>query len=358
MAQKPPSMKLKGKWINQTLWMEALERYNQQQMSSQNIIGTYNEILQSLRGVLPPEVYTVYHEMLKWFLDQMDQLPDGNISLSDFLKGGRLLQQWFNNGTRIAPEVVDIILNAWMKNPSEIIQMFTAKDAMYKLCNMSRTEQERIFAIKTEDVSNFYNSLCQVNSSELYQEIVQLLNIAPTIIKLQNQNLTQFNFTEFRINSMRLEKIFNDFMSNLPGFTLPTIDEARMTKLLQDFYSKFTNYDPAMLTKLFEGIIEGATPSVSKISPTVSTYFKTYKIFQDYFNIIFEQVRPRDGSIRLGNLVKNTTRLGSILMSMEGFGPDLVQNLAAISVHVDKVRYINVFIINLSSDLQSCSFRN
>lgn len=273
-------------------------------------------------------------------------ISDENLSLSGIIQGNpqimALLDVAFNN----SEDALGVLLNAPLRNPLKLTEMFTAADPFQYLCNQSSSEIQEMFSIPSHiDAEKVHSAVCRANQSIL-NELYSLSGWEHLDAELQNPSSATWQ--EIFQNIEGLSGDITHLLENLPrSFEDPNVNLTAMEDIISRFYQDLditSEQDVFELIGVFNSVVTSIFGNVAE--NVTEMYFKMFLTYVNYANSIFDKIQIHNQEVQLGSLFENTTAWKNVLQFVFGLQENNIEALLGSTIRVDQVCCGHIFFID------------
>ena len=262
------------------------------------------------------------------FIKQVKELPADNISLYDFFKGDENVLKLIRQSVNLSPDVMEILTNALINDPSYLMSIVFHGDPWGYLCNNHTSDDLRKVFILPEDVNveEVHQALCEMSTTVLVDELTNKLGLgdkAPLNWTLDLNDIEELN--------TKIMAVVNDISS----IKLPDLDIKRMEKILQDL-ADAGQYDPEYVWRTILDMVLLSLDGAD-IGGVTSTFISVYKVVIDFVNDMMGRLDFGDNSLDISSLFSDKGKIMEILEIGFGIDSNVVEQIMTLTVEPQKV---------------------
>ncbi|CAH1795285.1 unnamed protein product, partial [Owenia fusiformis] len=323
-------------WMNETAWLSVLTQYAMQQS-----VNPLDTSLQGLGLALTPfvedpmlnPIVSSIEILVKNMNGILGNWPGRTLTLEDVFANEPAWRERVTAVAEFSPDILETILTAQINNPGALYSLALDPEGFKTFCDKNYDLAEIFKLPPNVNISRVKLLICETNETVIWMEafakiggleIMQLLT-APSGSQTPTGNLTTLLYHIDQFN-----KIFQNLISNPPNFQVPFIDEAEVSRILQEYVAKLNLMQINDIRKYIP-IIESFYQAIEQdaLWQQVKPTYDGMKVVLDYVNDMFNMLYINSEEINVARLFKNSSRIAVILESAFNLGPDAVSALLA-----------------------------
>ena len=274
-------------------------------------------------------------------------VSNSSLTLENIIQGNEQIMELMNLAFKNSNDTVGLLLNASVRNPAKLIEIFVAEDPFGYLCNHSSSEIERVFSIPSSvDAERVHSVICRANVTVL-DELYSLSGW--TRLASQLQNTTSVTWEQIFQNVEGLSKDITNLIENLPrNFEDGNFDVSPLEAIISRFYQDLAKSADEDIYELI-GILNSVLSSIygNAADDMTRMYFEMFQVCINYVNDILSQISTRNRELHLGSLFENTTAWKNTMQFVFGLQENSVQAFLGSTVRIEKVMKNTIFKIIL-----------
>ena len=264
-------------------------------------------------------------------------VSNSSLTLENLIQGNEQIIELINLALNNSHDAVGLLLNAPLRNPGKLIEIFMGEDPFGYLCNHSLSEIQKIFSIPSNiDTERVHSVICSANETVL-DELYSLSGW--TRLESQLLNTTSVTLEQIFQNVEGLSKDITNLIENLPrNFEDGNTDVSPLEAIISRFYQDLATSADENIYELI-GILNSALSSIygNATDDMTRMYFEMFQVCINYANDILSQISTRNRELHLGSLFENTTALKNTMQFVFGLQEHTVEAFLGSTIRIEKV---------------------